>query len=86
MHSISYRHGVHFYQQSVAQRVHCAALHYQAVETNDPNAQVREYFSTPEGKALLIQGYRTENIRDYVMKIEPTGFLLGILEKIDARS
>jgi len=55
------------------------------LETKDPNAQVREYFSTPEGKALLIQGYRTENIRDYVMEIEPTGFVLGILEKIDAR-
>jgi len=43
------------------------------LETKDPDAQVREYFATSEGKELLVQGYRTEDIKDYVMAIEPTG-------------
>ena len=55
------------------------------LETKDPAAQVREYYLTPEGKRLLAEGYKTEDIKDFVMAIEPTGFIVGILETIDAR-
>jgi hypothetical protein len=52
----------------------------------DPKAQVKEYNITEESRRLLAEGYSTFDIRDYVMSIEPTGFILGILEKMDANS
>ena len=55
------------------------------LEVKDPKAQVREYYGTPEGRRLLIEGYKTSDIKDFVMTIEPTGFVLNILELIDAR-
>jgi hypothetical protein len=55
------------------------------LKTKDPKAQVREYYTTPEGKRLLAEGYKTENIKNFVMAIEPTGFIVGILQTIDAR-
>ena len=51
-----------------------------------PKAQVKEYNTTEESRRLLAEGYNTFNIRNYVVSIEPTGFILGILEKMDANS
>jgi acyl carrier protein len=52
----------------------------------DLKAQVKEYYTSPEGKRLLAEGYKTEGIKDFVMSIEPTGFIVAILETIDART
>jgi len=54
--------------------------------TKDPKTQVKQYITTPEGKRLLTEEYKTKDIKDFVMSIEPTGFIVGILETIDARS
>jgi len=53
------------------------------LSVKDPKAQVKEYDTTIEGRRLLSEGYSTLNIKDYVTGIEPTGFILGLLEKID---
>jgi len=56
------------------------------LSVDDIKAQVKRYDITEEGQRLLAEGYSTLNIRDYVMSIEPTGFILGLLEKMDANS
>jgi hypothetical protein len=56
------------------------------LQVKDSKAQVKEYSITTEGKRLLAEGYRTSGIKDYVMEIEPTGFILGLLEKMDTNS
>ena len=55
------------------------------LELKDSKAQVKEYDTTPQGKRILAEGYRTADIKDFVITIEPTGFVLNILEIIDAR-
>jgi hypothetical protein len=56
------------------------------LQVKDPKAQVREYSVTTEGQQVLAEGYRTSDIKDYVMEIEPTGFILGLLAKMDTDS
>ncbi len=43
------------------------------------------YTITPLGKQVLQTYYNTDSIQHYIMDIEPTGFVLSILHKIDER-
>jgi hypothetical protein len=55
------------------------------LDVKDPKAQVKQYDTTAEGKRLLAAEYTLAKIKDYVLSIEPTGYIVDILEKMDAR-
>ena len=53
---------------------------------HDMNAQVKSYYVTSEGKQLIKDHYDTNHIKDFVLEIEPTGFILDLLHKIDLKN
>jgi hypothetical protein len=50
----------------------------------DPTAQVEVYKITYAGQQLLEAEYKTDDIKDYVLEIEPTGFVLKMLYIMDS--
>lgn len=56
------------------------------LHVKDPKAQVKQYDITEEGRKLLVEGYSISLIKDYVMFIQPTGFIVELLEKMDANA
>jgi hypothetical protein len=49
----------------------------------DAQAQVEVYRITEDGQKLLNDKYNINDIKGYVLEIEPTGFVLDILQKMD---
>jgi DNA-binding PadR family transcriptional regulator len=56
----------------------------QMISPLDAQAQVEIYRVTEDGQKLLKDRYNINDIKDYVMEIEPTGFVLDILYKMDS--